>query len=149
MQFEFRNLDKDTVDQMIALSQNWEKEDCTYGLGANEASDLTEPLAVAVENGKIVGYIFGHYYTVEEKTSYIEVGEKCFSVDELYVLPEYRRGGIGRMLFSLLEAEVEPKCAYITLSTSTKNYKAILKLYVEELGMNFHSAFLIKQTGAH
>lgn len=145
MTYEFRNLDKDTVSQLIALSKRWEEEDCTYGLAANSESDLEEPLAVAVENGKIVGYTFGHFYTVEQRTSYIEVGEECFSVDELYVLPEYRSQGIGRRLFQMLEAEVKGKCAYITLSTATKNYKAILHLYIEELGMNFHDAFLIKK----
>lgn len=146
MKYEFRTLDQDTVNQLLALSQKWEAEDCTYGLVANEQSDLSEPLAVALDGDRIVGYIFGHFYTVKERTSYIQLGEKCFSVDELYVLPEYRSQGIGRQLFRRMEETVEAECTYITLSTATKNYKAVLHLYVEELGMNFHDAFLIKQT---
>lgn len=51
-----------------------------------------------------------------------------------------------KQLIKALESEVMGKCAYITLSTSTKNYEAILKLYTKELGMVFHSAFLIKKT---
>ena len=146
MRYEFRKLDEDTVKQLICLSRKWKEEDCCYGMEVNTRSDLKEPLVVALDNDKIVGYIFGHFYTQENKTSYIEIGAQCFSIDELYVLPEYRCSGTGKKLFQLMEDEVKSKCSYITLSTSTKNYKAILNLYVEQLGMNFHSAFLIKQT---
>ena len=144
MKYEFREIDKTTLDELIELSRKWVEEDCSYGLVENTPEDIEEPLCVAVENDKIIGYIFGHYYTVEKKTSYIDIGCKCFSVDELYVLPEYRNHGIGKELFKQLENEVKGSCAYITLSTSTKNYKKILHFYVEELDMNFHSAFLIK-----
>ena len=144
MKYEFRELDKTTLDELIELSRKWVEEDCSYGLVENTPKDIEEPLCVAVENDKIIGYIFGHYYTVEKKTSYIDIGCKCFSVDELYVLPEYRNQGIGKELFKQLENEVKDSCTYITLSTSTKNYKKILHFYVEELDMNFHSAFLIK-----
>ena len=146
MIFEKRNLDDKTVHALIELSKAWENEGCSHGIIANEKDDLKEPLFVAIINDTIVGYIFGHYYTVENKTSYIDVGEKCFMVDEIYVLPQYRSQGIGKELFSLLENEVKDSCVYITLSTSTKNYKKILHFYVEELDMDFHSAFLIKPT---
>lgn len=146
MKFEKRNLDDKTVRALIELSKEWETENCSHGIIANEKDDLKEPLFVAVEDSEIVGYIFGHYYVVENKTSYIDVGERCFMVDELYVLPQYRSQGIGKELFSLMEKEVKASCVYITLSTSTKDYKKILHFYAEELGMDFHSAFLIKPT---
>lgn len=146
MQFEFRNIDDNTAKQLIDLSQKWKNEGCTYGLETNTREDLQEPLVVAVDSEKIVGYVFGHFYTVDSKTSYIDIGETCFSVDEFYVLPEYRSMGTGKKLFQMMEEHVKAQCAYITLSTSTKNYKAILKLYIEQLGMNFHDAFLIKRT---
>ncbi|MBR2926125.1 MAG: GNAT family N-acetyltransferase [Clostridia bacterium] len=144
MRYEMRNLNEETIQRLIELSQAWEAEACSYGIVANTAEDITEPLCVAIETDKIIGYIFGHYYVVENKTSYIEVGEKCFMVDELYVLPEYRSQGVGRELFRKLENEVKDSCAYITLSTSTKDYKKILHFYVDEVDMGFHSAFLIK-----
>ena len=145
IKYEFKSLDNDTINQLIELSRLWVEEDCSYGMVVNEESDLNEPLVVAYNGDKIVGYIFGHYYTQENKISYIEIGKKCFSVDELYVLPAYRGKSIGKTLFKMLEESVKNECSYITLSTSTKNYKGILKLYIEELGMNFHSAFLIKE----
>lgn len=40
-----------------------------------------------------------------------------------------------------METHIKETCDYLTLSTSTKNYKSILHFYVNELDMNFHSAF--------
>lgn len=146
MNYEFRELDTKTIQDLIELSKKWKDEDCSYGMVVNTEQDIKEPLCVAVNDDEIIGYIFGHYYTKENKTSYIDAGSKCFMVDELYVLPEYRNQGIGRNLFELLENKIKDTCRYITLSTSTKNYKKILHFYVDELDMDFHSAFLIKST---
>lgn len=145
MRYESRKLDKNTISELINLSKKWEEENCSWGVIANTKDDLKEPLFVAIEEDRIIGYIFGHFQIQENKTSYIEIGSKCFYVDELYVLPEYRKKGIGRKLFKLLEDHVKSDCQYISLSTSTKNYKSILHFYVDELDMNFHSAFLIKK----
>lgn len=144
LMYESRGLDPDTVHQLIELSRQWVAEDCCYGMVENEESDLQEPLVVALDGPKIVGYIFGHSYRQEKATSCIPADADCFSVDELYVLPMYRGQGIGRQLFQMLEARMKGQCRFLTLATSTKNYKAVLKLYIEELGMFFHSAFLIK-----
>ena len=144
IRYEFRKPSGDTVLQLIELSRLWVEEDCSYGMVVNEESDLSEPLVVALDGGRIVGYCFGHYYNQEKKISSVPIGTKCFSIDELYVLKAYRGQGIGKNLFSQLENAVSENCRYLTLSTSTKNYKGILKLYIEELGMCFHSAFLFK-----
>lgn len=147
IRYEFRKLDRDTISCLIDLSCLWAEENCSYGMVANEKEDLKEPLAVALDGERIIAYCFGDYCTQERQTSYIPIGSRCFSLDELYVLPQYRRQGVGRTLFCMMEQRVSEECEFITLSTSTKNYKAILHLYVEELGMDFHSAFLIKKTG--
>lgn len=144
IQYAYRNLDVDTTRQLIELSKLWVEEECSYGMVVNEVDDLRAPVAVALDGGKIVGYCFGHSYVQEKRKSYMDAGTRCFEVDELYVLPEYRGKGIGRELFWMIEREAKKTCSFLTLATSTKNYKAILKLYIEELGMNFHSAFLIK-----
>lgn len=52
--------------------KKWKEEDCCYGMEVNTKSDLNEPLAVALDKGKIVGYIFGHFYSQEKKTSYMK-----------------------------------------------------------------------------
>ena len=144
IKYESRKLDDDTVKSLIELSKQWQEEDCSYGMIVNTKDNLRKPLYVAVENDKIIGYIFGHYYKLENKTSYIEVGSNCFMIDQIYVIPSYRSKGVGKELFKLMENEIKESCDYITLSTSTKDYKKILHFYVDELDMNFHSAFLIK-----
>lgn len=145
IRYEFRKPEGETARQLIALSEAWVKEDCSYGMIKNEQSDLREPLAVALKDDRIIGYLFGHFYEQDKHSSCIKKDSRCFSVDELYVLPEFRGQGIGKRLFRMVEDQVVRSCEYITLSTSTKNYKSILKLYIEELGMCFHSAFLFKK----
>lgn len=139
-------LDEDTVKQLIDLSLIWEKEEITFGLRHNTKEDLEEPCFIAVDNNKIIGYIFGHYYVNDKDLNYGKKGDKCFDVMELYVLPEYRNKGIGKKLFSILESEVSKEASYITLSTATKDYRRILKFYSEEVDMTFHDAFFFKKT---
>ena len=81
MKYEFRELDESTLCELIELSKKWVLEDCSYGMVANTAEDIKQPLFVAVNNDKIIGYIFGHFYVTDKKTTYINIGSKCFSVD--------------------------------------------------------------------
>ena len=131
--------------QLIELSALWVEEDCSWGMVVNTREDLKEPLFVARDGDMIVGYAFGHCYTQEKRTSGIPAGSRCFDVDELYVLPQYRSGGIGGELYRRLREEAAREADYITLVTSTKDYRRIMKFYVEELGMDFHDAFLFQR----
>ena len=137
--------DEDTVNQLIELSKIWEKEDITNGLRSNTREDLLEPCFVAKDGSKIVGYIFGEYVEQSRKVGYIERGDKCFYVSEVYVLKEYRSQGIGRQLFTAIEEEIKGKAQFLTLSTSTKDYEKILSFYTKCVNMDFHDAFLIKK----
>lgn len=140
----------EVVEQLINLSHVWSKEDISNGLIPNTKEDLKEPCYIAAKDNKIVGYIFGHYYSNEKRISIenggsIPIGEKCFDIDELYVLKEYRHQGIGKRLFISIENEVKKNTKYITLGTSTRDYRKILHFYIEEVDMTFHSAFLYKK----
>ena len=140
----------EVVEQLINLSHVWSKENISNGLIPNTKEDLKEPCYIATIDNKIVGYLFGHYYNNEKKVSLekggsIPIGEKCFDIDELYVLEEYRHQGIGKRLFDALENEVKKNTNYITLGTSTRDYRKILHFYIEEVDMTFHSAFLYKK----
>ena len=138
-------LTDDSVAQLIRLSELWAAEGSTFGLIPNTREDIKEPVFAALEGERIVGYAFGHFYTTEKKTSCIDVGSRCFDLDELFVLPEYRSQGLGRALFREIEAFSRGEAEYLTLSTATKDYKKILKFYIEDNGMFFHDAFLIKE----
>ena len=150
IRIEKATFNDEVVDQLLKLSKIWADENITYGLIANTREDLKEPCYIALDNDNIVGYIFGHYYDNERKTTIedgeIPIGEKCFDIDELYVLKEYRNKGIGKKLYQALEEEVKDNVRFITLPTSTKDYLKVLHFYIEEVEMTFHSAFLFKKT---
>ncbi len=118
------------------------EEDITNGLVPNELSDLKEPCYAAFDGDKIVGYTFGHFYNADKNINTIKEGDKCFEIDEIYVLKEFRSQGKGRKLFQTIEEEVHKEVEFITLPTSTKDYKKILNFYVDMMDMTFHSAFL-------
>ena len=146
IRYEFRKPEGYTAQTLIEMSRLWVEENCCWGMIENGIDDLCEPLIVALDGERIVGYAFGKFETLEKQRSYASKGERCFFLEELYVLPELRGRGIGKELFRQMEERVAPECACICLTTSTKNYQAILKLYIEELGMSFSSAFLFKRT---
>ena len=133
------------LEKLIELSKTWEKENITNGYIANTEKDILEPLVVAIEKKKIIGYCFGEFYTEKSTFSYIKPGSKCFRISEIYVLPKYRDKGVGETLIKMIQDEVKNKCEYTVLSTSTKDYQKILRFYCEKADMDFHSAFLIKK----
>ncbi len=138
-------LTEDRAAQLIALSQMWVDEGCSHGMVTNTREDLREPVFAALDGEKIVGYAFGHAYIKEKKTDSIPVGSRCFDVDELYVLPAYRSQGIGGRLFAALQDYAGTQADFLTLATSTKDYRRVLRFYAEQNGMDFHDAYLTKK----
>ena len=69
-----------------------------------------------------------------------------FEIQEIYVHPLYRSRGIGKKLIERLEEELREKgIELMLLSTATKNWRAIMHFYIDEVGMNFWSARLYKR----
>lgn len=133
--------------ELIALSAEWASEGSCAGYYANDASEyFDKELYIARADGKTVGYALGHIKTLEEKTSYNAVGEKAFELDELFVTAAFRGRGIARALFRFAENDVRDRVDVIGLTAATKHYKQLLKLYIEELGMSFNHALLVKRT---
>jgi len=133
--------------ELIALSEEWAGEGSCAGYYANDASEyFDKELYVARADGKTVGYALGHIKVLEEKTSYNAVGEKAFELDELFVTAAFRGRGIARALFRFAENDVRDRVDVIGLTAATKHYKELLKLYIEELGMSFNHALLVKRT---
>ena len=139
-------LTDETAARLIALSALWVEENCSFGMVKNSRDDLREPLWTARDNGVIVGYLFGRFYRQERRISGITPGSECFEIDELYVLPEYRSQRIGGRLFAAMEADVGTRAAFLTLTTSTKDWRKMLRFYTENAGMTFHNAFFFKPT---
>ena len=138
-------LDDNIEKQLIELSKKWVEEDITNGYITNERSDLEDKrIFICESDNQIIGYILGHQGKAERFNMNIINGEEdVFEIDEIYVLEEYRSRGIGKKLFEYMQDHCDIK--NIVLATATKDYQRILKFYIDDLGMEFHSALLYKK----
>lgn len=131
--------------RLVALSKEWERENSCYGYRGNSSDDLKDKrIFVATDGDLICGYLLGHGTTTERDTSVYKAGAACFEIDELYVKPQYRNCGIGKELFRHAEKAVSPDVDMIMLTAAAKNFRAVLHLYIDELGMDLWSARLFK-----
>ncbi len=131
--------------RLLELSLMWEKEDSCYGYRANTEDDFQDCYILAAYADELVAYVFGKEEIQEKQTSVIDKNMQYFEIEELYVHPSYRSRGIGKQLMESLEKELKKKgLEMMALSTATKNWKAIMHFYIDEVGMNFWSARLYK-----
>ncbi len=145
-EFKEIEMDKEIMEKLIVLSVLWEEEENCWGYRRNTEEDLKgRRLFVAERDGEILGYLFGQNRIQEENTQVIPKDSRVFDVEELYVLPKWRSRGIGRRLFQLAEESVKNEADILDLSTATKDQARILHFYIEELGMMFWSARLVKK----
>ena len=92
-----------------------------------------------------MGYLLGKVCTAEKDSTVMKKGTSFFEVEELYVIPTRRSQGLGGALFRFVQEQARKETQYILLSTATKNWRAILRFYIEELDMEFWSARLFKK----
>lgn len=136
------------LSSLLAMSADWAKEGNVYGYAANEPSDIEgNRIFLAYAGDMAVGYAFGHGYRSKNMGSVMPEDTACFEVEELYVAPEYRSRGIGRKLLEFVQEAAEKEYDFLTLTTATKNHRAILHFYIDEIGMEFWSARLYKPLG--
>ena len=146
--FREAELTPEVLDALIRLSGDWEAENSCCGYRKNGRADIEHNRVFLAEEGRqIVGYLFGHTERAENASSIMPDGTPFFEVEELYVTPARRNAGIGRRLFAHAETAVSGDAEYVMLSTATKNWRAILHFYIDELGMDFWSARLYKKLG--
>lgn len=134
------------IKRLLELSLMWEKEDSCYGYRANAEDDFQDRYILAAYDDELIAYIFGKEVVQDKQISVIDKNMHYFEIEELYVHPSYRSRGIGKQLMESLEKELKKKgLEMMMLSTATKNWKAIMHFYIDEIGMNFWSARLYKR----
>lgn len=141
-------LTEEVLSALIALSEDWEKEGSCYGYRANKREDIEgNRIFLAEEDERVVGYLFGNLFRSKNMRSVMPEDTPCFEVEELYVVPERRSRGVGRALFEFASGAVRKEAEYVVLSTAAKNWRAIFRFYLDEVGMEFWSARLFKRIG--
>ena len=135
------------IEALISLSKTWKDEDITFGYMENSINDIIDKrVFVAKEDNKIIGYIFAKDGISKNYTSIMKDGTKYFGIEEIYVIPNKRSLGVGKMLMDFTKNKAkEEGYEYIFLVTSTKNWNKILDFYVNKCDMTFYCASLVEK----
>ena len=134
------------LEKLLQLSAQWAAEQNCYGYYPNTEADIEgKRIFLAEDEDGIEAYLLGKLETAKNMKSIMPEGTAYFEVEELYVVPEKRSQGIGEALFHFAEETVKKDAQFIMLSTASKNSKAILHFYLDELDMQFWSARLFKK----
>lgn len=138
----------DDCDNIADLSKQFADECCCNGVNAESEEFYKDKrvLVATTSNNLIVGYLYFEIEREEKTRSFSKKGDQILWIEELFVLPSYRKNGAGKMLFDFAETcAKENKCKTMRVNAVSKDYKRLLKFYIEKLGMDFWSAFLIKR----
>lgn len=141
------SLNDSVMGELVALSKAWAEEYTCPAYYANDPGEfVNHDVYLVTDEGEIVAYALGHVYVMEEKHSYNEVGETAFELDEIVVAKAYRNRGIGKTLFRFIEQDVANRVEVIHLVATSFQYERLLHFYIEEVGMTFNHAVLVKRT---
>ena len=103
-------------------------------------------IIVAKVDGLVVGYCYGDVEIKKRNTSFYKKGQKSFYIEEMYLKPEYRNKSIGSLLFDFIQNYAKSlNCDLMETTAVSKDYKSLLKFYIEKKDMKFWSASLIKR----
>ncbi len=147
MTYREAQLDDRLLEKLIKLSGEWEHEAISYGYVQNSRKDIEDKrIFLAEEDGELAGYLLAHEARMKNRRSIAPDDTPYFEIDELYVRKDLRGMGLGHRLFEAAErAASEKGLGLLLLHTATKNYRAILHFYIDEMGMELWSASLYKR----
>lgn len=119
----FETLDEFELEALINLSIEWDQEQCSTAYSVSTKYYYKDKeLFLAADETKIIGYALGTIKTLSQATSYNQVGEQAFELDELFVSKPYRNQKVGQELFKFVEERVASHVDLIGVHQITKNY---------------------------
>ena len=112
MGVELRKFEKGDYLNLATLSDDqWKELHFKIATSMMKATENIEHCILALDGAKIVGYIYG--FALPNKTLIPEF---------LYVLPSYRKNGIGKMLVEKLESSTNCISSMIFYHKSLRDY---------------------------
>lgn len=138
--------DSSALIDLVYLSRLWADEKSCPSYSPNSTQDfLNRDLFLAFDDEKLIAYAMGDRKELTSKTGYNTIGELAFELEELYVLPIYRQQGVGKALYTYMENCVRTEVDLVTLTASSYNHQDLLRFYIDDLGLEFRYAFLVKR----
>ena len=139
--------DHETVRCLTAFSRLWEEENVTYGYGADREEDYEgRRIFAAKEDDAIIGFLTARLYHSETMQSVMAEGTPCFEIEELYVIRERRRQGIGRKLFAYASEILSKEAQCLTLTAANRDFQPLLSFY-RDAGMQVHHIRMFRKSG--
>jgi GNAT superfamily N-acetyltransferase len=96
------------VPRVQALYARWVEDDITHGLvqpGTDHFRSRLGPFFIVAEcDGVVVGFAIGTERT-SDGLAVIPKGERYVEIDDVYVIPEHQRSGIGSGLIQEIESQ--------------------------------------------
>lgn len=139
--------EKEDIKAIVVLSKNFEEELCCNGIKADNEEFFKDKKIVVVKlNNEIVGYCYGNEEIKGRDTSFFKKGQKSFYLEEIYIKPEFRNKKLGDKMFSFIQDYAKSiSCELLETTAVSKDYKKLLKFYIDKQDMQFWSANLIKK----
>jgi len=121
------------IDAVLDLQKAWTHEGITHGYQAATRELLATAVGpyfvVADRGGELVGFVCG-IVSISEGTAVSARGEPCLSIEDLYVRPDLRGGGLGgRLLEQVLAAAKAEGVAKCMVYSATKDVRRVMSFY--------------------
>jgi len=141
------------VPRVRWLAEQWARDGETIGLGAVSADLLEQSVGgcffVAERNGQVVGFVCARAKNNDGAVSaVVEKGGRYLEVEDVYVLPANRSGGIGAQLVEAVARWARQEgVRYLLAYSSTREVDRVLNFY-RSSGFKSWSVQMFRDLGA-
>jgi GNAT superfamily N-acetyltransferase len=135
MRITVRAAERSDVRVVRSLEERWAREGETIGFQATPCDMLERFLDgcffVADLDGTVAGFVFGQTKRNQGSVSAVAPDSSAyFEIEDLYVAPEYRSSGAGRLLVDrAVRWAAEHGLRYLVAFSSTREVDKVLKFY--------------------